>query len=372
MIGTGDDMGAREDMFPTHAPAFRALSLLGSSQTGVSDKFDSHHPFYQAIRELAQLRRSHPALSHGAMLIRPSGNPNIFAFSRVERNERIEYLVVLNASREHVLNATLVTSQPQGAELRIIYDSNHSLSTSGSPLKVGPSGRVAIELAPLQLVVWAGDSPLPKPTTTPTIAFASPANESILTFTTRSVDGHTFPVRQELRANVSGGDGLAEVTFTLVRNSRPDQYELLGTDDTPPYRVFWCPPPDLLPGEELTFIATVDNLRGHRASAQIDKLKVAPTALSFGIRDAKVPSLSRVTVSPIQVKRGGKVTLTVRAEGTPPLEFQWLHDGQEVSGATQPTLTVNKVEEISEGSYVVLVRNRAGTVLSRETLVKEK
>jgi alpha-amylase len=64
------------------------------------------------------------------------------------------------------------------------------------------------------------------------------------------VAGHVIPERQEIRADVAGGDGFAEVTFVMERASRPGQYELLGTDDAPPYRVFWRPPADLAPGEE--------------------------------------------------------------------------------------------------------------------------
>ena len=63
---------------------------------------------------------------------------------------------------------------------------------------------------------------------------------------------------------MAGGDGFAEVTFALVHASRPAQFELLGTDDNAPYRIFWRPPPDLAPEEELTFIATVSDLRGIR------------------------------------------------------------------------------------------------------------
>jgi alpha-amylase len=53
------------------------------------------------------------------------------------------------------------------------------------------------------------------------------------------------------------------------------------------------------------------------------------------------------------------VTLGVTAEGTEPLEYQWLRDGEEVPGATDSAL-----KAATAGTYRVLVRNRAGTVLS--------
>jgi hypothetical protein len=55
--------------------------------------------------------------------------------------------------------------------------------------------------------------------------------------------------------------------------------------------------------------------------------------------------------------------LLVGATGTAPLEYQWLRNGEEVAGATGPTLSLQPVPA-SAGCYRVLVRNRAGTVIS--------
>jgi len=89
MAGTGNDMGAREDMFPSQSPKFRNLPLLGTTKTGADDKFDTGHPFYRTIRTLANLREANPALSRGAMLVRGTSDPHVFAFSRIERSERV-------------------------------------------------------------------------------------------------------------------------------------------------------------------------------------------------------------------------------------------------------------------------------------------
>jgi len=163
---------------------------------------------------------------------------------------------------------------------------------------------------------------------------------------------------------VTGGDGFAEVTFALARASRPGQFELLGTDDAAPYRIYWRPPPDLAPGEELTFIATVSDLRGHRASAQIEQVQIAPNDITFGIRGAQVPVLKSTPPSLVTLAAGQLHTLAVQAEGTAPLEYQWLRDDTEIAGATAPGLTVN-----TPGRYSVLVRNRAGTTVSPVTAV---
>jgi alpha-amylase len=369
MIGIGNDMGAREDMFPSRAPEFRDLPLLGTTRSGGDDKFDIDHPFYRAIRTLAALRESHPGLARGAMLLRESGQPHVFAFSRIERRERVEYLVALNNSRRETIAATLATCQPAGAGFECLFDSRYPDLNEGPALTAGDKGQVTLTLAPLQCIVWKASASLPTPASPPSIAFAAPADGSTFTFASRSRDGHVIPIRQELRAEVAGGDGYAEVTFAMKRASRPAQYELLGTSDAPPYRIYWRPPADLAPGDELAFIATVNDLRGHLASAEIDHLRVAPTAVSFGIKGAVVPFFTREPDATISARAGRELTLAITATGTGPLEISWLHDGRPVAGASRPQLTVRSVGSAVAGHYRALVRNREGTALSRDILV---
>jgi hypothetical protein len=268
------------------------------------------------------------------------------------------------------VSATLVTSQPAGAALRGLFDSRDPGLTGGPTLGVGDHGKVAVSVAPLECIVWQAQSPLPASGQAPSIGFAAPASGSVLAFTARSVDGQVIPIRQEIRADVAGGDGFAEVTFVMQRASRPGQYELLGTADSAPYRVFWRPPADLAPGDELTFIATLDDLRGRRASARIDRMRVAPTSLSFGIRGAVVPTLTQEPETVEHIQAGRDLTLTVAAAGTGPLEFRWLHDGNEIAGASKPALALKKVSAEAAGHYVALVHNREGTAISRDVFVR--
>ncbi len=370
MVGTGNDMGAREDMFPAQAPVFRDLRLLGTTRTGGDDKFDIDHPFYRAIRALAELRETHPALSRGAMLLRESGQPHLFAFSRIERRERVEYLVAFNNSRTDTVGATLATCQPAGGSFQSMFDSRYPHINDGPSLTVGAQGQVAVSLAPLQCAVWKADAPLAATAPAPSIAWAAPASGATFTFAERGRDGHVFAVRQELRAEVTGGDGFAEVTFAMRRSSRPGQYDLLGTSDSPPYRIFWRPPADLVPGDELAFIATVNDLRGHRASTEIDHLHVAPTPISFGIKGAVVPRLTQEPDATVNVRAGADLTLSITATGTAPIEIRWLHDGREVAGANRPDLSVKKVTGATAGHYMAMVHNREGTALSRDILVQ--
>ncbi len=375
MIGRGGgDMQAREDMFAAQAPDFRNAALLGTSRTGADDKFDPSHPFYRFIAGLAALRNRTPALSRGAMIVRPSGQPGVFAFSRIERSEHVEYLAAFNNSRTAAATVTLPTSQPAGARLQRVPVTGESAPAGPEELTADAQGRVAVTLGPLQFALWRADEPLPVPARAPGIAFATPGAGAVLSFPTRQLDGHLLVQRQELRAELTGTDGHAEVTFVMTRASRPGQYELLGTDDAAPYRVFWCPPPDLVPGEVLSFLATVDDLRGHRASAQLAGLRLdgvanallAAVTPAFGVHGATVPMFRTQPPAALTLALGAPFNLAVSAEGTGPLTYHWLRDGVELPGATEPVLSFPRAGAALAGRYRALVHGVAGTAVSRE------
>ena len=370
MIGRGGgDMQAREDMFPAQAPDFKTAPLLATTRTGADDKFDEHHPFYLLFRRLGALRAAHAALRTGAMLPRATGAENLFAFSRIERGELVEYLCAFNNSRDRAVAADLPTSQRAGAHLARVFDSRTPDEPGDETLVVRGGGTVRVSVAPLQFAVWRATTSLAAPVVAPTVALAAPASGAALSFTSHEADGQTFPSRQEIRAEVAGGDGVAEVTFALARASRPGQWELLGTDDAAPYRVFWSPPADLAPGEKLEFIATVNDLRGHQAVARIGSVTVAPSAVVFGIAGAKTPRLTTPLPATVSVAAGAALTLSAQAEGSGALEYQWLRDDEKIAGATAATYTVPQASAAYAGRYRVLIHNLAGTAISSATNV---
>ena len=369
MIGQGgDDMKAREDMFASQSPEFRNASLLATTKTGADDKFDETHPFYRFIARLNSLRAAHRALRTGAMIPRAASAPEIFSFSRLDRSERVEYVVALNNSRTTTVTASIPTSQPPGGILAPLFDSRRPESDGGDPLTAGAGGAVQVTLPPLQFAVWRATASLPSPAPLQ-IALVNPSAGASLTINATEVDGLTFPTRQEIRAEVSGGDGVAEVTFALARSSRPGQLDLLGTDDAPPYRVFWSPPADLAPGEEIAFLAAANDLRGHLVTTQSGAIKLAPTKVAFGIKDSKTPHLTKVAPTQVSVEAGATITLSVEAEGSGALEFQWLHDGEQIVGATSKSFSAAHAGATDAGEYRVLVHNLAGTCIGPVTSV---
>ena len=73
-----------------------------------------------------------------------------------------------------------------------------------------------------------------------------------------------------------------------------------------------------------------------------------------------------ITSSPVSqtVIQGSPVALTVTATGSDPLSYQWYKDGWPLAGSTAPGLVLNAAVAGDSGSYLVLVRNSAGSAIS--------
>jgi hypothetical protein len=69
------------------------------------------------------------------------------------------------------------------------------------------------------------------------------------------------------------------------------------------------------------------------------------------------------------VNPGQDIMLSVLADGTQPLLFQWLLNGNLISGANGSSLTLTGARPEQSGIYRVIVANAAGAVLSQETMV---
>ncbi|MBT3913344.1 MAG: hypothetical protein HOF22_09135 [Verrucomicrobia bacterium] len=61
---------------------------------------------------------------------------------------------------------------------------------------------------------------------------------------------------------------------------------------------------------------------------------------------------------------GGSIALAVSAVGSDPITYQWMHDGEAVSGATSASLSLVNINAGIAGNYQVVVTNPTGSVLS--------
>ena len=83
------------------------------------------------------------------------------------------------------------------------------------------------------------------------------------------------------------------------------------------------------------------------------------------------PMPPSITAQPTNqtVNVGGSATFSVTASGTPPLSYQWNFDGTNISGATNPSLTLTNVQMNQTGNYTVLVTNAYGAILSSNAVL---
>ena len=244
--GDGGDKDARQDMFPSQVESYNDDDLIGTTATTADDNFDATHPLYQAISDLAALRETHVALRSGAQLHRYSeAGPGIYAFSRIERGERVEYVVAVNTSAV-ADSASFATDSPSTTFTR--------LYGAGEPaLMSNAAGSVSVDVPALAAVVYRADTSVPTDTTPDGISLAAPAPGA-------EVEG-----RVEVRATVTPGT-YAEVTFAVSIGAGP--YVVVGTDDSAPYAVYHDVS-GLIAGTQLNYKAIVVDLGGNLNAANV-------------------------------------------------------------------------------------------------------
>ncbi|MGB6847698.1 MAG: pullulanase-associated domain-containing protein, partial [Thermoanaerobaculia bacterium] len=213
------------------------------------------------LHDFADLVQANPALRQGAQIHRYSEtNAGIYAFSRIDRDEKVEYLVALN-NAEAADSATFGTDSP---------DTNFTEIWPGGGTAVTSTvdGDVTIDVPALGVKVYRADAPIPAGSLAPSIALNTPA------------EGAEVLGRIEVGATV-GTSRFVEVTFAVSVDGGP--YEPIGTDDNAPYRIFYDVS-GLAPGTPLTFKAIVNDLSGNLASNKVNVvvgMEVPPTVSGF-------------------------------------------------------------------------------------------
>ena len=101
-VSTGGDQLAREDMFASQVDQYNDEHVLGGPD-GSRDRYDTTAPLYQHIAALSAIRAEHSALADGAQVPRfAADGPGVFAVSRIDADEQVEYVVAANnSSRSH-------------------------------------------------------------------------------------------------------------------------------------------------------------------------------------------------------------------------------------------------------------------------------
>ncbi len=263
--GDGGDKDARQDMFPSQVASYNDDNLIGTDATTAEANFDTSHPIYQALATYADIFQNHLALRRGAQIVRyDADTPGILAFSRIERDEKVEYLVVFNNAEESV--SASFDTYSQDMVFTAVYPEDNA------PLTSAPDGTVTVTVPPLSFGIWQANSALKVSTAAPTINFVSPEPDAEVTR------------RLEVEAEL-GADIFAEVTFA-VKVGDEEEYTVLGTDDNPPYRVYYDLF-DLAVDTPLTFKAIVNDLSGNLNS----------TTVTAVVGEPEGPDIDSVTIA---------------------------------------------------------------------------
>jgi hypothetical protein len=131
-------------MFPSKVAVYHDNRLVGTKATTADSNFDTSHPVYSAIADLAKVRLEHVALRRGDQVVRNyADKPGLFAVSRIDNASGTEVLAVFNTS-----NAPLTANVEIGKSARRL-----SSVRGNCPASPRLPGSVAVSLPPLGYIL---------------------------------------------------------------------------------------------------------------------------------------------------------------------------------------------------------------------------
>ncbi len=103
------------------------------------------------------------------------------------------------------------------------------------------------------------------------------------------------------------------------------------------------------------FLGNIDEVRISSIARQANDMVFTPTNVII----ASQPIPANQAVGPSQ-----PFSITVLANGRPPLNYQWSQNGSPITGATSGTLTVASAQPTNSGNYQVVITNNFSSVTS--------
>jgi len=160
----GNDRSARQSLFASQVPEYQDQTLLTGEMVGEVDRYDTDAPVYEHVADLARLREQHPALVDGAQVER-FADDGVYAFSRVDRDDRVEYLVALNnTDAEKTVDVTTLTA---GAAFAPVYGTTAAVSSDAE-------ATASVTVPALSAVVYRADGPVTAPASAAALTVSVP------------------------------------------------------------------------------------------------------------------------------------------------------------------------------------------------------
>lgn len=290
--GAGGDIQARQPMFATQIDEYVTQDLIGTDATQAEDNYNTAHPLYASIADLAALTKEHAALRTGVQQNRYADpGAGIYAFSRMDRDEQLEYVVAVNNSDEE-RSADVPTWSPS-TEFVAIYGAEGSVSADAT-------GQLSVTVPAMSAVVYRATDPIPASAAAPSVAITEAATAA------------ETPGRVHVAAEVDA-DSYAEVSFWADSG---DGWEYIGTDDNAPFAVYQDVS-GLTPGTMVSYTAVVADNAGHTSRSAVATTEVAApdvviTSPEVGATLGSAPMIT-ATVSPD--RPGTSVTFQRRVNG---------------------------------------------------------
>lgn len=145
-VSDGGDQLAREDMFASKVAAYNDNHLIGTTATTATASFNPAHPLYRMIGELAEVRKTTPALTHGRSVIRDfSDKPGLFALSRFDPATGSEVVLAFNTSGQSITKTVAVEPASLG----------FTALAGQCPVTANAPGSATITLAPFGFAICA-------------------------------------------------------------------------------------------------------------------------------------------------------------------------------------------------------------------------
>ncbi|MBT2516684.1 pullulanase-type alpha-1,6-glucosidase [Streptomyces sp. ISL-90] len=269
--GIGGDQSARQTLFPTQVTEFQNQPLVTGETFGTGEHFATDAPLYEHIAALTTLREAHPALETGAQLERyVDSGAGVYAFSRVDRTEKTEYLVALNNS--NAAKTVDVPTLTEGGAFQVLYG-------DGTAATADAAGLASVTVPALGAVVWKADRTVSAPDAASAISVSVPVAGAGVT--------GVSPVAADV------DDATWQETSFAWRVAGSADWHALGTaEDTSP-RVFHDTA-GLAKGTLLEYRAVSTDAAGHRSAAST--YASVGNAVNLVEEDNPEPPIELVTV----------------------------------------------------------------------------
>src|SRR5690606_19015417 len=213
--GKGGDKDARQTLFATQVDEYANQKLVTGEQAGAVDRYAADAPVYEQIAALSKLRSENPALLDGAQIERyAASGAGVYAFSRVDAADKVEYLVAANnATTAQTVDLTTLTA-----------DATYSvLHGDAQPISTDAGAAASITVPALSAVVWKADAAVTAPAEAAPITLAVPAA------------GAGISGQSAVQAQIA--DQWAQTSFSW-RVVGSDTWHALGTAENTAPRVF--------------------------------------------------------------------------------------------------------------------------------------